>query len=72
MIERRGKPLAALVSATDLERVELGSPEVPAPLGALALVGGWGELDDADLDVLVESIYAQRERDTGRPVDLGG
>jgi prevent-host-death family protein len=72
VIERRGKPLAALVSATDLERVERGSLEAPAPLGALALVGGWGELGDADLDALVESIYAQRERDSGRPVDLDG
>ena len=70
IIERRGKPLAALVSVTDLERLETGGPAAPRPQGALALVGAWREVDDEDMDSLVEAIYAQREEDTGRSVPV--
>ena len=38
--------------------------------GALALMGAWGEVKDEDLDALIEDIYASRQQDTGRPVDL--
>jgi prevent-host-death family protein len=72
LIERRGKPLAALVSVEDLERLEAegGSPR-SRHRGALALAGAWGEfLGDDEIDAMVEEIYAARERDTGRPVDL--
>jgi hypothetical protein len=37
----------------------------------LALVGAWGEVEEQDLDVVLEEIYAERERDIGRAVDLG-
>jgi prevent-host-death family protein len=45
LIERRGKPLAALVGVEDLERLEAegGSPR-SRPRGALALVGAWVSL----------------------------
>ena len=72
VIERRGRPLAALVRVEDLERLEAEGREVSSrSLGALALVGAWGEVEDRDLDTLLEDVYAERERDTGRPVDLG-
>lgn len=69
VIERRGKPLAALVSLDDLHRLEqLGPPSRPG--GALALVGAWREVEERDLDTLISDIYAQRARDTGRAVSL--
>lgn len=40
------------------------------PLGALALVGAWSYMGDEYIDALVTHIYAERERDTGRRVDL--
>lgn len=46
VIERRGRPLAALV-------------------------GAWAEAEERDLGAVVAEIYAERGRDTGRPVDLG-
>lgn len=73
LIERRGKPLAALVGVEDLERLERerkeDDPSRP-PLGALALVGLWGEVEDRDIDSMLEDIYAVRQQDTGPPVDL--
>ncbi len=71
LIERRGKPLAALVGVEDLERLEgeMGGTS-SRPLGAVALVGAWGEVGERDLDSVLEEIYAERERDTGRVVDL--
>lgn len=71
LIERRGRPLAALVGVGDLERLE-GEGDAPLrPLGALALVGAWGEVEERDLESVMGEIYAERERDTGRQVDLG-
>ena len=71
LIERRGRLLAALVDAGDLERLE-GEGNAPShPLGALALVGAWGEVEEQDLESVMGGIYAERERDTGRQVDLG-
>jgi len=69
IIERRGKPLAAMVSVDDLQRLEELSPP-SRPQGALALVGAWREVEDQDLDALVAEIYEQRARDTGRAVSL--
>ncbi len=72
VIERRGRPLAALVGVEDLERLEKErSGATSRPLGAIALAGAWGEAEEQDLDAVLEEIYAERERDTGRPVDLG-
>ncbi len=69
LIERRGRPLAALVGVEDLERLE-GEGTPSRPLGALALEGAWGELEERDLESVVQEIYAERERDTVRQVDL--
>jgi len=72
VIERRGRPLAALVGLGDLERLESDPGVVSSrPLGAIALVGAWAEAEERDLDAVVAEIYAERRRDTGRPVDLG-
>jgi prevent-host-death family protein len=70
IIERRGKPLVALVSVRDLERLEQDRPASARLQGALALVGAWREVNDKDLESLVKDIYAEREKDTGRPVEL--
>jgi prevent-host-death family protein len=70
VIERRGKPLAALVSMADFERIAEEQAEAGEPLGALALVGAWGDVADADIDAFIADVYAERERDTGRPVEL--
>lgn len=71
LIERRGKPLAALVGVEDLERLE-NEPgdDLSRPLGAIALIGTWGEAGDREIDAMLAEVYAERERDTGRPVDL--
>ena len=71
VIERRGRPLAALVGVEDLERLEKErSGAASQSLGAIALVGAWGEAEGRDLDAVLEEIYAERGRDTGRTVDL--
>ncbi len=70
IIERRGKPLAALVSMADLERLAQGQALSARPRGALALAGAWRDVGDTKLDKLVAEIYATREQDTGRPVGL--
>lgn len=70
IIERRGKPFAALVSIDDLKQLERYRTTSARPQGALALIGAWRDLADADMDSLVADIYSQREKDTGRPVEL--
>lgn len=71
IIERRGKPMAALVSIDELRRLEREAPADVGALGALALLGAWADaVSDEEIDALVEHIYAERERDTGRPVRL--
>ena len=70
VIERRGKPLAALVSVSDLERLEEGRTTSARPQGALALVGAWRTVDEQKLDALISAIYESRSQDTGRPVEI--
>jgi prevent-host-death family protein len=70
VIERRGRPLAALVGVEDLERLEKGD-STSRLLGAIALVGAWGKAEEPEVDAVLEEIYAERDRDTGRTVDLG-
>ena len=38
--------------------------------GALGLRGGWGSIDDHEVDALIETIYAARRRDTGHLVEI--
>jgi len=72
VIERRGKPLAAMVSIGELECLEQGRATSPHPRGALSLVGAWKDVPEKELDTLVADIYTAREKDTGRPVVLEG
>jgi len=60
LIRRRGKPMAALVSAEDLACLE---QEPASPKGALAAVGAWADFED--LDEVVREIYRQRECGAG-------
>ncbi len=65
LIERHGKPMAALVSAEDLARLE---QEPKTGQGLLAAVGAWSEFDE--LDQMVEDIYKQRTEALDREVNL--
>ena len=66
LIQRRGKPMAALVSVEDLARLE---KQPVTPKGLLAAVGAWADFDN--LDQIIEDIYKQREQAQDRPVNLG-
>lgn len=72
VIERRGKPLAALVSLSDLELIEQERQRLGEihPKGSLALVGAWGDVEDRDVDSFIADIYTRRVEDTGRDVNL--
>ena len=70
IIEHRGKPFAALVSVDDLKQLAQYRSTSARPQGALALVGAWRDIEDADMDALVVDIYVQREKEMGRPVDV--
>lgn len=39
------------------------------PKGALALAGAWGDIDDQEIDMLVEEIYASRRLDAGQRLE---
>ncbi|MCH8107464.1 MAG: type II toxin-antitoxin system Phd/YefM family antitoxin [Chloroflexi bacterium] len=65
LIERRGKPMAALVSAEDLAQLE---QEPTASKGLRAAVGAWADFED--LDQVIDDIYRQREQSTDRPVSF--
>ena len=65
LIERHGKPMAALVSTEDLAHLER---EPKAPQGLLAAVGACADFEDWDL--FIENIYRQREMAQDRDVNL--
>jgi prevent-host-death family protein len=65
IIERRGKPMAVLVSVQDMQALEASTDEKKQK-GLLAAVGAWG--DFTGLDHLVEEIYDSRRRAKDRPV----
>ena len=65
IIERRGKPMAALVSIEDLARLE---EETAEPRGLLAAVGALADFDG--LDEMIKEIYLQREQANDRAVEL--
>jgi prevent-host-death family protein len=69
VIERHGRPAAAVVSVEDLAKLE-SEPLGPAPAGALALVGAWSDVEDEAIDAFLDEVYRSRAEDTGRSVDL--
>jgi prevent-host-death family protein len=70
VIERHGRPVAALVSMEDLERLGDNGNAPTEPQGLLGIVGAWGEMEDEEIDAIVRDIYAQREKDMPRPFAL--
>jgi prevent-host-death family protein len=69
IIERRGRPVAGVVSVGDLQKLERESPPGKR-LGPLALVGAWPEIDEEEWDAIIKNIYRVRSEDLGRPVNL--
>lgn len=57
VIEKKGKPMAALVSVNDLQLIEC-SKEKGKRRGLLAAIGAWEDFED--LEGLVSSIYERR------------
>jgi prevent-host-death family protein len=70
VIERRGKPMAAIVGLGDLAKLERNELVPGRPRGALALVGAWPEVRNKDIDEMVNRIYSERRRSKGRTVHL--
>src|SRR5947209_14982314 len=69
LIERHGKPVAALVSAGDLAKLD--EPTAEPRRGLLAIhdeIGGL--LSDGEVDDMLAAIYQARRRDVPRPVVL--
>ena len=66
IIEKRGKPLAALVSVAALELLKQQQTTSADPQGALVLAGAWGELKDREMDSLLAGIQAERGGDSCR------
>lgn len=66
IIERKGRPMAAVVSIKDFDR--MGEPKKQSRKGLLAAIGAWEEFDD--LEKMVVEIYKGRgkakERSIGR------
>lgn len=61
IIEKRGKPLAALVSVDALELLKEQKRTTSAdPQGALALAGAWGELKEREMDALLTDVHSAR------------
>jgi prevent-host-death family protein len=73
IIERKGKPLAALVNIRDFERLEQDldrSGQAPWPLNLVGLFSG--VMTDGEVDEMIDAIYGARAADVSRPVDLKG
>jgi prevent-host-death family protein len=68
LIERRGKPVGAIVSAEDLARLE-EQAGMPRGGGLLAAVGALADVEE--LDEILAEIQRERESATDRAVDLG-
>ena len=67
LVERRGKPMAALVSAEDLARLE---QEPKTGQGLLSAVGACADFDE--WDQMIGEINRQREQAQERAVPLDG
>lgn len=66
IVEKRGKPLAALVSVDVLDLIERQSTTSADPQGALALAGAWGALKEREMDALLADVNAKRGGDACR------
>lgn len=64
IIERKGKPMIAVVRVEDLKKLE--ATPTKETKGLLAAVGAWEEFED--LDEIVAQIYEFRKRERERKV----
>jgi len=63
IIERRGKPMAALVGLDNKgPKTERQKKSPDDARGALALVGAWRQLDDSHAAATLADIHAQRDK----------
>ena len=60
IIEKRGKPLAALVSVDALELLKRQRTTSADPQGALALAGAWSDLKEREMDAVLADVNAAR------------
>jgi prevent-host-death family protein len=67
LIERRGKPVGAIVSAEDLAQLEERPVSIP-PRGLLAAVGALADVEE--FDAILSDILRQREGASDREVNL--
>lgn len=67
VIERRGKPVGAIVSPEDLARLE-GEAKASPRRGLLAAVGALADVEE--LDSLLDEIQRQRQTASDREVNL--
>lgn len=65
IIEKKGKPMAAMVSVKELEMIE-GSGTKEKKKGLLAAIGAWEDFDD--LENTVMTIYKERRKSKSRVV----
>jgi len=70
LIERHGRPAAAIISVEDLAKLEESDLLGPAPAGALALAGAWSDVEDEAIDAFLADVFRSRAEDTGRLVQL--
>jgi len=66
IIEKKGKPMAAMVSIEDLDIIE-GLNKEEKKKGLLAAIGVWE--DFIDLDETVAAIYAGRKKAKNRQIE---
>jgi antitoxin (DNA-binding transcriptional repressor) of toxin-antitoxin stability system len=59
LIEKKGKPMAALVSIQELQRIE-GTGGGKKKRGLLSAIGAWEDFEG--LEDMVEAAYRQREK----------
>ena len=67
VIESRGKPVAAVVRAEDLNGLQ---EEADRSEGLIGAVGAWSALGDDEIDSMVEEIYRQRRESKGRIIEF--
>lgn len=71
LIERRGKAVAALVSAEDWRHLEEAKNSQPETHGMLDAIGAWdGLISEADWDEILADIYKARETSFDRSVEF--
>jgi antitoxin (DNA-binding transcriptional repressor) of toxin-antitoxin stability system len=68
IIEKKGKPMVALVSVQELQRIE-GSKEKEKKRGLLAAIGAWEDFEN--LGSTVSTIYERRKKSNDRNAGLG-